>query len=255
MTVLLVGVGTDSDHVQPELHLDEDGRFEYLPIPETETEATAITYGEWELEHHDGTAMDLISKIAPHGDDNWITDTNTIANHPVHHDPNFEALTFGDRRGGGGKGAQIVSNLESGDVLGFYTGIKQGPDDSMFHRYLYGYMTVNEIHDLSELPKEEYCETLQEFSENAHAKRLIGSGTPKHDDVVIVDGREPAMKLTYPTRMSERLEQSPWYKITDGFADEFAVETGLKGICRKFPVRMNLSRDEFVRKVESRNTL
>jgi len=51
MTVLLVGVGADTDHVRPALHLDEAGRFEYLPIPETEPTSGSTTYGSWNLDH------------------------------------------------------------------------------------------------------------------------------------------------------------------------------------------------------------
>lgn len=249
MTVLLLGVGADGDHVRPKLQLDSSGCFDYIPIPETETEAETITYGEWELNNREDTAADIITGIAPHGDGNWITDSQAIADHPIHYDPNFEALTFGDRISNGGKGGTIIKNIDSDDILGFYTGIKRHPDDSDFHRYLYGYMTVNEVHNLSELSGDEYHQHLRRFPENAHAKRLIGSGEPKHKDVVIVDGCEPAEKLTKPIRISERIDQSPWYKITDEFARDFSVETGLKGICRKFPVTLDIEPEEFVEKI------
>ncbi|QSG02797.1 Nmad3 family putative nucleotide modification protein [Natranaeroarchaeum sulfidigenes] len=250
MSVLLVGVGADGDHVMPELQLDQQGRFEYIPIPDTEEDTASLTYGDWELDYQDGTATNRVKKICPYGDGNWITDQETIAEYPVHHDPNFEALTFADKKSDGGKGSQIKSKLKSGDVLGFYTGIKRGPDDSDLQRYLYGYMTVNDIHDLSDLNNGGYHDRLREFPENAHTKRLIGAGEPKHEDIVIVDGCEPAEKLTYPIRMSERIDEPPWYKITDEFASRFAVQNGLKGICRKFPVELQLAQSEFIERVD-----
>jgi len=252
MTVLLLGVGADTDHLRPALELDDSGKFEYIPIPETETGSDAVTYGDWSLNHREGTAIDLVQAIRPYGKDGtWIEDEEKISTWPTHHDPNFEALTFGDRRGGGGKGSTLIKYLDPGDVLGFYTGMKRGPDDEDLHRFLYDYMTVGEVRDLSSITGEAYYEQLQEFPENAHTKRLEGSGSPKHDDVVIVDGTEPSNKLTYPIRMTERLDSAPWYKITDDFGDEFNIVSGLKGVCRKFPVRMDLEREEFLRKVES----
>lgn len=255
MTVLLVGVGADTDHIQPALQLDESSRFEYIPIPETESTSETTTYGNWPLDHQNGDATKLVESIRPEGENgDWIHDEAAVASWPVHHDPNFEALTFGDRRGGGGKGTSLVKHLDSGDILGFYTGIKHEPEDDEFHRYLYGYMTVNEVHDLSMVEGAAYHEQLRRFPENAHTKRLEGGGAPKHNDVVIVDGMDPAEKLTYPIKMSERLDKSPWYKITDEFASHFAVESGLKGICRKFPVRMDLEGEEFIRKIRARGS-
>lgn len=51
--------------------------------------------------------------------------------------------------------------------------------------------------------------------------------------------------------MSERLSESPWYKITDDFAGHFAVQGGLKGICRKFPVVLDLDGGEFGEAVQT----
>lgn len=253
MTVLLVGVGADTDHVRPALHLDEAGRFEYLPIPETEPTSERTTYGSWNLDHREGTATQFVDGIRPKGEDGtWINNQSEISSWPVHHDPNFEALSFGDRRGSGGKGASISKHLTSGDILGFYTGIKRSPDDDDLHRFLYGYMSVGAVHDLNSLDKETYYNKLRQFPANAHAKRLEGGGSPKHDDLVIVDGTTPAEKFTYPIRMSERIEKSPWYKITDEFASDFAVQSGLKGICRKFPVKLDLESSEFIEKIQER---
>lgn len=255
MTVALVGVGADSEHLKPKLQLTEDGYFDYIPIPESYPTAETLTYGTLELNHRDCTADDYVSAISPKGEDSdWIDDPAEIESHPVHHDPNFEAMTFGDRRGGGGKGSILIDNFEASDetdVLGFYTGIKENATDPNVNRFLYGYMTVEAVHDLSKLDGEEYHEALQEFPENAHTKRFEAAGTPKHDDVVIVEGCSPSAKLDQPVKISERIDQAPWYRVTEEFADKYNVEGGQKGIGRKFPLMLDLGGEEFIEMVDS----
>jgi len=255
MTVVLIGVGADSEHIRPKLQFTEDGYFDYIPIPESYPTTETLTYGTLDLDHREGTADDYVSAISPKGEDSdWIDNPTEIESHPVHHDPNFEAMTFGDRRGGGGKGSTLVDNFGSPngtDVLGFYTGLKEGAGDSNLNRFLYGYMTVEAVHDLSTLDGDEYHEALREFPENAHTKRLEAAGTPKHDDMMIVEGRSPTKKLDQPVRISERIDQAPWYRVTQEFADEYNVEGGQKGIGRKFPLVLDMGGEEFIDKAAS----
>lgn len=251
MTVILVGVGADTEHVRPALELTSDGHFDYIPIPESYPTNEGETFGTWDLSHRGGTAADYVEAIRPKGENGeWDRDPEAIATHPVHHDPNFEAMTFGDRRGGGGKGATLVNNLKPNDILGFYTGMREGPNDDNLNRYLYGYMTVNEVRDLSVLEGEEYHDGLREFPENAHTKRLEGAGAPKHEDVVIIDGKEPTTKLDDPVKVGERIEKRPWYQVTEKFASQFAVRGGQKGIGRKFPLLLDLTDDEFLAEIK-----
>jgi len=255
MTVVLVGVGADSEHLRPKLQLTEEGCFDYIPIPESYPTTETLTYGTLDLDHREGTADDYVSAISPKGkDSDWIDNPTEIESHPVHHDPNFEVMTFGDRRGGGGKGSTLVDNFGSSDetdVLGFYTGLKEEAGDSNLNRFLYGYMTVEAVHDLSTLDGEEYHEALREFPENAHTKRLQAAETPKHDDIVIVEGGSPTKRLDQPVRISERIDQAPWYRVTQEFAGEYNVEGGQKGIGRKFPLVLDLDGEEFIEKVAS----
>ena len=253
MTVVLVGVGADTEHLRPALELTKEGEFDYIPIPESYPTSEESTYGNWELQHRGGYASEFVDKISPRGEDSdWIEDSEQIESHPVHHDPNFEAMTFGDRRGQGGKGTTLVDNLDSTgeDVLGFYTGMREGADDSNLNRFLYGYMTVEEVHDLSQFDGDEYHDAIEEFPENAHAKRLAEAGTPKHDDLVIVEGRSPTSRIEEPIKISGRLDQAPWYQVSQHFADEFNVKGGQKGIGRKFPLILDMDGDSFIEKVE-----
>ncbi|GGN25795.1 Nmad3 family putative nucleotide modification protein [Halarchaeum nitratireducens] len=253
MTVVLVGVGADTEHLCPALELTEGGKFDYIPIPESYPTNEESTHGNWELQHRGGYASEFVDGISPRGEDSdWIRDAEKIKSHPVHHDPNFEAMTFGDRRGQGGKGTTLVKHLDSTgeDVLGFYTGMKDGPDDSNLNRFLYGYMTVEAVHDLSQLEGDEYHDAIEQFPENAHAKRLAAAGTPKHDDLVIIEGRKPTAKIDSPIKISERLDRAPWYQVSQSFANEFNVESGQKGIGRKFPLILDMDGDSFIEKIE-----
>ncbi len=173
MTVVLVGVGADTEHLRPALELTEDVEFDYIPIPESYPTTEESTYGNWKLQYRGGYASKFVDSISPKGESSdWIRDSGEIESHPVHHDPNFEAITFGDRRGQGGKGTTLVKHLDSTgeDVLGFYTGMREGSDDSNLNRFLYGYMTVEAVHDLSQFDGDEYHEAIEQFPENAHAK-------------------------------------------------------------------------------------
>lgn len=253
MTVVLVGVGADSDHVQPKLKLTEDGAFDYIPIPESYPTEESMTYGDWPLKRHGGTAADFVEALSPRGaDSEWIRNEEAIRSHPVHHDPNFEAMSFGDRRGGGGTGTTLTNHLGNDseeDILGFYTGAV-APDDPNLNRYLYGFMTVEEIHDISGLAGQEYRDALRQFPENAHAKRLFAADEPKHDDLVIVEGTAPAEKLSYPIKVSKRIKDPPWYRVSERFARDFNVRGGMKGIGRKFPLVLDITASEFVEKVD-----
>jgi len=65
MTVVMVGVGSDSDHARPPPKLNEDGSYEYIPIPETWLTIEERTYRTFQLDHQEGYATDLVEKIRP----------------------------------------------------------------------------------------------------------------------------------------------------------------------------------------------
>ena len=249
MTIVLVGVGADEEHLRPAPSIGPDGRYEYIPIPETWSTSEDRTYGTLPLTHQEGVASDIVERIRPKGEgDKWITDPKEIASHPVHYDPDFSAQTFGDRKGGGGTGGVLARELSSGDILGFYTGLRG--NDSNLNRYIYGYFTVASVNDLSEYDNGEYREQLRAFLSNAHAKRLEGDGTAKHDDLVIVDGKSPSNQLDQPVQISKRLDKAPWYQLTSDFVNEFNVTNGQVAVSRKPALTLNISNSEFISKLE-----
>lgn len=263
---LLVGVGADSTNVKPVPDLKDSGNYDYIPIPETWLTTSQYTYGDFELNAEDNeyrVAADKIDRIRPFDrDGDWITDDEIIRNHPVHHDPNFEKFSYGDKRNGDGS---ALAKLTPGDCLGFYTGIYDG---SRKHRYIWGYFTVREVADLKGLETADYRDRLREFPDNAHAKRLLGAGKAKHEgpggtSLVIVDGKEPGEQLKRPVKISTTIDKSRYpednqpgntYWLSREFISEFNYDlsshslnkqTGLAGVDRKHALWLDLDIEQF----------
>lgn len=219
-TVLLIGIGADGTNTKPLPPIYEDGTFEYVPIPETQTETEeSRTYKSWYFTYQDKTAASYFRRIRPSKGDGWIQGDD-FNNHPFHRDPNFEELTFGDKKGSNGTGGEL-KKLQQGDILGFYAGLQRGDRK---HRYVIGYFTVNEVIDLEGRGEQQREELLNEVPHNAHSLRFQGAGELKHDDVVIVDGGNPGGLLSNAHQISsyDRFGASQYY-LTDDFADEFNV--------------------------------
>jgi hypothetical protein len=218
--VLLIGIGADGTNTKPLPPIYDDGTFEYVPIPETQTEtAESQVYENWEFTYQETTAASYFRRIRPSKDDEWIRD-NEFRSHPFHWDPNFESLTFGDKKGNNGAGGEL-EKLQQGDVLGFYAGL-QGRGRK--HRYIIGYFTVNQVTNLDQRSSERRDELLNEVPDNAHSMRYQGEGQLKHSDVVIVDGKPPGGLLAEALQISsfDRFGSSQYY-LTDDFAEEFNV--------------------------------
>lgn len=183
MTVVLSGVAADTTNTSPVPEVDADGGFDYVPIPERAREATTeeTTYGDWRL--LDGsTAAEHLDEIRPQGDRSRIVDGDEVEDWPLHHDPNFEAATYGERRPAY---TTRLLELEAGDLVAFYTGLR---GEDALHRYLIGYLEVDEVHDVDGMERERAAEVLRASPENAHSKRF--EATDEVDDgLVVVEGR------------------------------------------------------------------
>lgn len=138
MTVVLVGVGGDQENLDLNPPLYDDGTFEYIPIPEkTRQTDETVTYGSWELRHPGkAEAKTAAEYVARHGHLNPDPEAHNdigkfqreveIPDWPIHRDPNLVELTYGEYRGSVDTRKEYVqhlSDLEEGDVVGFYTGL------------------------------------------------------------------------------------------------------------------------------------
>lgn len=240
MTVALLGIGADSTNASPTPPVLEDGRFEYIPIPESQGPmgtTETLTFGSAPLRHHEGKMADYLDTITPEwgGDERLRTDD--LADWPLHHDPNFDALTYGETNSRGAY-TKLLLSLDSGDLVAFYTGL-QSESGGARHRYVIGYFTVNEIVDcqriefegervpFSDLPRTVQERFAERHADNAHVKRYeaTGSFAAADDGLVIVDGREPGGLLDRAFRISEQHARGHYY-LTDELETAFSPAPG-----------------------------
>ena len=269
MTIALLGVGADSTNSSPTPPVYPDNRFEYIPIPESrgpEGTTERRTYGDSELRHQDGSMADYLDHIKPTEADGEKFTGDRLAEWPLHYDPNFEDLTYGESTSRGAY-TQVIRSLSEDDVVAFYTGLS-GEDTNYTHRYIIGYFTVDDIIDFqdlrrdgeevkfSDLPTDEQHNLIQKHSENAHAKRFEASGTiVDNDGLVIVDGKEPGGLLDKAFRISQHTGGGHHY-LTNELQEKLSPEQGgnpernayLGGI--KQTHKLNISRDGFREVVE-----
>ena len=214
MTVVLVGVGADSTNAQPLPSVDDQGHFEYIPIPESEPTTESATYGSVSLRHGDGTLADALTGIDPTGGGSYTVTETELAAWPLHHDPNFAALTYGESPSRPAYTA-VLETLTPGDCLAFYTGLA-APAASYTHRYVIGYFTVDAVY---RLPPTDPESLLAAVPANAHLKRYAAAGSIA-DGTVVVAGREPGGRLPQAVRISTH-HGGPHHYLTEAYDDQW----------------------------------
>jgi len=254
MTVVLAGVGADTTNLGALAPLYADGRFEYVPIPEkTDETSESATLGSWSFRYRDRRAADLTTRITPQPvqEASRTLTGEDLAAWPLHHDPNFTALTYGEHRSSGY--VSRLRELEEGDVVGFYAGLRRVDDpDSRAHRYVIGYFTVDRVDVISpETPPERASEMLEVHSENAHAKRAR-DGRPylAQKSIVLIDGQEPGGLFERdPIRLSDYRvapgNERAQYYLRDEIRDDWQVVAGGSNMMYKPAYRCALGGDEF----------
>ena len=262
MTVVLCGVGGDTGNVRPVPQVDADGRFEYLPIPEKGPTTETGTYGSLTQRYGDGPLADLLTGVRPGSNGGWLTDPDTVAAHPVHYDPNLDALSYGEHRPAY---VSRLRGLDPGDIVAFYTGLR-GPDSDEKHRYLFGYFTVGAKPTVldPELDLDAKRRALETHPRNAHTKRFQAAGdlyyhddsfTDRPETVVVVDGRDPGGLLDRAIRLSDR-RQGPNYYMTPELVDRLAPESAGEGGVHlggiKPAIRAEVSREQFLEMLDRR---
>lgn len=224
MTVVLCGVAADTGNVDPVPAVGPDGRFEYVPIPEKGPTMETATYGTIARRHGEGVLADDIDRVRPNSEGEWCEGRQALYDQPVHHDPNFAALTYGEHRP-----AYVarLSRLERGDAVAFYAGMptRDAPEK---HRYLIGWFTVDETPIVLEQDADHArkAAVFDAHPENAHAKRFAAYGDCYYHDpafsgraksVVVVPGRTPGGLLDRAIRLSDR-RRGPNYYLRDDLA-------------------------------------
>ncbi len=255
MTVVLAGIGADTTNFGALAPLYDDGRFEYIPIPEKTDETTETeTLGSWSLRYGEGVAADYTTRIRPQpiGESDRVVSGSDLESWPFHRDPNFETFTYGEHRTSGY--VSRLRSLEPGDVVGFYAGLRR-PDGERAHRYLIGYMTVDSVAVVGpETPAGERKAILDANPGNAHTKRASKDGLYLEKEVVFIDGREPGglferdpIKLSEYTTL-EGNERAQYY-LREAVASEWALTAGGRNMMYKPAYRCALDGEAFVERV------
>lgn len=270
MTVVLCGVGLDSTNANDVPSLNPDGSFDYIPIPESYLTSETETFGSWRLdnrsrlENRDVYASEFIKAIKPVSSGNSISDRRIIETHPLHRDPNFDDLTYGDRFEYDGS---ALLELNPGELVAFYTGLGIDTEEGVKRkeRFIIGYFAVYSIIDLRNLDRQKYREKLLEHPENAHAKRLRRTGRAKHEGVsqsgetdenqalILVEGTGPADLLDYPIQISEFDTARKGYYLTPEFTETFgfsrAKDDGTYCVDIKNPLILDIGSSDFIKQL------
>ncbi len=161
MKGLLVRIGVDQAYGGWNAPVDADGKFVYVPIPEKL--GTRFHPG---LERRFGEVLPALHRFCQghkcdlRGD---LSFPNELLHYPMHLDPDFDCLTYGDvgeRRGAG------MVNMGDGDLLVFYGGLR--PIHRCEHKLIYALMglyVVQEVVCSASIPAERWYE-------NAHVRKM-----------------------------------------------------------------------------------
>lgn len=152
-----VGANTNAPGVRGPVH--PDGRFEFVPIPETEPVAEPVpTYRDLDLE---------------------TTIPNDALDSPVHLDPEFAAYPYGERYTYGdpfGVKARPLLDLDAGDLVLFYATLSTVGDPAAWQAPEWGAYLVGGFElAVDPVSGDEYLERSpderERFVTNAHVKR------------------------------------------------------------------------------------
>jgi len=214
--IVLSGIGADTTNASPTPRVYEDGGFDYVPIPETAHDTTVETRTYADVPTRQGTAADYLDRVYPGGGDESVEGVS-LADWPLHHDPNFQALTYGERRPAY---VERLRRLDEGDAVAFYTGLVDGSSDAP-HRYVIGYFVVENVVYFEDFDDEEARSRIREHPENAHAKRFEATGEVD-DNLVIVEGKAGSLFDT-AFRISQRTPSGHYY-LRDSLQDALDPE-------------------------------
>ena len=221
-----VGANTNEPGFRGPIHAD--GRFEYVPIPESEPTrdgADVPTYGD----------LDLSVDVTP------------VAETPVHLDPTFEGVhgcdryTYGDPHG---VKARPLLELEAGDYVFFYATLSTADEDPAdwiapeWGAYVIGHFRLSRDPVSASAYRDLSAPGRAAFETNAHVKRatfdaevlLCGDalGSALYETAVPLSGREAGVDANrLVTDLSSDSGRGPWWRRPMRF-DREGTETLLE---------------------------
>lgn len=191
---ILVRVGIDSSCGNWCSPLLSDGRYLYVPIPESEDRNYRRN-----LRRPYSELMGALSEL-----DMVLPDH--LRHRDMHLDPDFDYLTFGDQ---GQRAAQIV-NLVPGDFLAFYGALKRydQPKTQLYY-CLFGLITIYEIVSAIDVPE-------AKWHENAHTRRSLSSG---NQDIIVRGVEASSGRFDRPLPIGEYRNRA--YRVRTELLDEW----------------------------------
>ena len=165
MNGLLVRAGIDQEAGRWNGPVDpRSAEFVYVPRPETAEDSVRVR------PQYRRSYQEIVQALGRMG----VALPRHLNDDCMHLDPDFEHLTYGDKR----KKAQRIGGLVDGDMIGFYAGLRPtvpGPDPLLYA--LIGVYFVREIVPATLVPR-------ALWHENAHTRR------EPFDDEIIVRAKE-----------------------------------------------------------------
>ena len=179
------------------------GEFVFIPIPDSADsfhDGCCRRYSEFVPALQ---AFRAAHALGPHAD---VKFKDELLAQPVHLDPDFEHLTYGDdgsRRGAG------IAELEEDDLLAFYGGLK--PTSKCGHRLIYALVGLYVVHEVVGVPNI----PASRWNKNAHTRKT------KHwpHDIVVRAKRGVSGRLERCIPIGEFRDKA--YRVSDDILKEW----------------------------------
>lgn len=164
MRAILIRVGADGTNDgggwNAPVHR-ESGRFVYIPITED-----SVSFLPGCERRFDEVADPLMGFLSDHGEPNWEWRRRIDAKlgQPMHLDPDYEHLTYGDN---GAKRGSTLRSFRPDDLIVFYSGLRAIPAADSLVYALVGLYVIDEV-----VPSALQVEASRR-SENAHTRKTL----------------------------------------------------------------------------------
>lgn len=173
MNAVLVRVGIDHSYGQWNAPADpESGEFVFVPIPEKNTK---LRFHNNDGRHYDEVIPTLEQFAGRFGydlDEDLRFPRKKLLEGPMHLDPDFEYLTYGNRANRKGS---VLRKLAEDDLVVFYAGMRSmEPKARRLIYAIIGLLVVDKVLDVDEIPN-------SRWRENAHTRKIKRG----MDDIVI----------------------------------------------------------------------
>jgi len=198
MKAVLVRIGVDQAYGGWNAPVDADGRFVYVPIPESV--GTRFHRG---LERRYAEVLPALESFCAARECDLRSDLKFppgLLDRAVHFDPDFEHLTYGDdgaRRGAG------IAGMGGGDLLVFYAGLR--PAYQCEHKLVYAMVGLYVVREVVAVQ----AVVAERRNENAHTRKFVFGPT----DIVVRARSEVSGRLERCISIGER--RAGAYRVTE----------------------------------------